>query len=72
MNRSLLNPNQLRAFDVPVCNDPIDLNRNLSITLLEVFVPMKMKGSICGFVSRYSTDKDLYLYRRFQISDAST
>ena len=72
MNRLLLNPNQLRAFDVPVCDDLIDPNRNLGITLLEAFVPIKIRGSICGFVSRCSINEELYLYQRFQFSDEST
>ena len=69
MDQSLLNPNQLQAFGVPVCDDPIDPHRALGINLPNVFFPMKMNGSICGFVSRCPTDEELYSCRRFQISD---
>ena len=69
MDRSLLNPNQLRAFGVPVCDDPTDKHRRLGIDLGEKQVPMTMKGSICGFVSRCPTDQELESYPRYQISD---
>ena len=72
MDRSLINPNQVRAFGIQVCDDPTDPNRDLGITLPEAFVPMTMKGSICGFASRCPTDEELYSCRRFQISDEIT
>ena len=40
IERSLINPNQLRAFGVPVCDDPTDQHRKLGIDLGERYVPM--------------------------------
>ena len=59
IDRSLLNPDQVRTFNIQVCNNPTDPNRDLGITLLEVFIPMTMKGSICGFKSRCPTNEEL-------------
>ena len=69
MDRSLLNPNQLRAFGVPVCDDPTDKYRPLGIDLGDIHLPMTMEGSICGFSSRCPTDDELESCARFQISD---
>lgn len=69
MDRSLLNPNQLRAFGIPVCDDPTDPHRPLGIDLMNVKIPMSMQGSICGFVSRCPTDAELESCEKFQISD---
>ena len=66
---SFLNPNQLRAFGVPVYDDPIDLHRELGINLLDVFVPMKVNSFIYSFVLYYPTDKELYSCKQFQITD---
>ena len=52
MDQSLLNPNQLRAFGVPVCDDPIDSHRELGINLPDVFVPMKMNCSLLSYNSQ--------------------
>ena len=52
-----------------VCNNPTNLNRDLDINLPEAFVPMKMNGSICSFVSRCPADEELYSYQKLQISD---
>ena len=38
----------------------------------DVFVPMKMKGSICGFVLHCPTDEELYSCKRFQVSDENS
>ncbi|GFH56846.1 hypothetical protein CTEN210_13322 [Chaetoceros tenuissimus] len=72
MDRSLINPNQLRAFGIPVCDDPTDQHRKLGIDLGKEHVPMTMKGSICGFVSRCPTDEELASCPKYQISDEHT
>ena len=69
MDKSLINPNQLRAFGVPVCDDPTDSHRQLGIDLKSVTIPMTMQGSICGFVSRCPSDEELESCARYQISD---
>ncbi|GFH62186.1 hypothetical protein CTEN210_18662 [Chaetoceros tenuissimus] len=65
MDRFLLNPNQLRAFGVAVCDDPTDKYQSLGIDLNDIMVPMKMIGSICGLISPCPTDEELESCRRF-------
>ena len=31
MEKTLINPNQCRAFDIPICDDPTDQQRTLGI-----------------------------------------
>ena len=70
MARSLINPNQLRAFGIPVCDDPTDPNRALGIYLEdEYFVPMQMSGSTCTFNSRCPSNEELESCRTFIVSD---
>ena len=69
MDRSLINPNQIRAFGVAVCDDPTDPHRPLGIDFGDMSIPMKMNGSICYFTSRSPTDAEIDSCRRFQISD---
>ena len=70
MDRSLINPNQLRSFGVPVCDDPTDQYRELGIELEDgYFIPMKMNGSTCGFKSRCPTISELETCRCFLLSN---
>ena len=69
LDHSLINPNQLRAHGIPVCDDPTDLHRSLSTDLGSIEIPMKMNGSICYFVSRCPTDSKLESCETFKISD---
>ena len=70
MKKSLINPNQCRAFDVPVCDDPTDPHRTLGISANETtFIPMDMEGSSCTFLSRYPTDDEIQTCRRIELSD---
>ena len=39
MDHSLINPNQIRSFGIPVCNDPFDPSRDLGIDHAYLFVP---------------------------------
>mmetsp|Transcript_17402 Transcript_17402/g.32998 ORF Transcript_17402/g.32998 Transcript_17402/m.32998 type:complete len:177 (+) Transcript_17402:170-700(+) len=70
MSKTLINPNQLRAFSVPVCDDPTDMNRALGIQLDEnTFLPMSMSGTICGMMTWCPTDDELNSCRIFTISN---
>ena len=70
MEKSLINPNQCRAFDVPICDDPTDPHRTLGISANETtFIPMHMEGSTCTFISRYPTDDEIQNCRRIELSD---
>ena len=57
MEKSIINPNQCRKFEIKVCDDPTDPHRNLEIEASEdLFIQMIMEGSNCGLVMHPSTD----------------
>lgn len=70
LDKTLINPNQLRAFGIKVCDDPTDNNRRLGIQLDDTtFLPMSMSGSICGLMTWFPTNEELESCRIFNISD---
>ena len=72
MDKSLINPNQIRSFGIPVCDDPLDPHRCLGITLPDNYsVPMSMNGTTCMFTSRCPTDEEMQegQLRWFTVSD---
>jgi len=73
MDKTLINPNQVRSFGILLCDDPTDPYRNLGMQLDEnTFLPMTMDGTTCGLMTRYPTDEELESYRIFTISDQQT
>ena len=70
MEKSLINPYQCRAYGIPICDDPTDMNRKLGIKLEGgCFIELSMQGTTCGFLSRYPTDDDLQNCRHISMSD---
>ena len=60
MDRSLINPNQVRLYGISLCDDPMDPHRELSIQLGDGYeIPMNMNGTICGFTSRCPTNEEM-------------
>ena len=44
----------------PLCDDPTDPNRRLGIEAKEdCFIELEMRGSTCGFLTKYPTDDNL-------------
>lgn len=69
LRKTLINPNQLRAYNTPVCDDPIDPTRQLGIKLGDdLYLPMQMYGTICGLMTRYPTNEEIYNCRIYTIS----
>ena len=57
IKKALINPNQCRAFGIPIFDDPTNQHRPLGIEVdFNIHIPMSMVGSICGFITRYPTD----------------
>jgi hypothetical protein len=58
---TLINPNQCRYYGMQICDDPTDLNRDLSIVnpISEVTIDMEMRGTLVGFDIRTPTDREL-------------
>jgi len=71
MEHSLINPNQIRATGIKLCDDPTDPYRDLGIEVEGITIPFHMEGSICSFKSRTPTDWELKNCRHIELtSDA--
>ena len=55
MGHSLINPNQIREYGVPVYDDPYNKNQ-FGIEGHEAFIPFNTKGTIVYFESRVPTE----------------
>ena len=64
--KSLINPNQCRAFGISLCDDPTNSHRNLGIYEKEedIFIPMEMNGSFCSILTRCLTLDELERCRK--------
>ncbi len=70
MTKSLLNPNQCRAFGVSLCDDPTDPHRDLGIydEVSDTFIPMVMNGSFCSLLTRCPTEDEMDRCRKVYLS----
>ena len=69
MEKSLINPNQCRAFGIPICDDPTDPHRPLGIQAHgNTFIDMDMAGSTCGFITRYPSDHEMETCQHLELS----
>jgi len=59
MGHTLINTNQVRAYGVPLCNDPTDPNCPLGMEVQDIFVPFAMFGTTCNFTTRTPTSWEL-------------
>jgi len=60
VDKSLINPNQCRHYGIPVCNDPTDKCSELGLAIDDnLFIPMDMDGTTCGFDSRCPTLEEM-------------
>jgi len=59
MQHSLLNPYQIRAHGIHVCDDPTNTQRPFGIQIEEAQVNFKMLGTTCAFRSRTPTAWEL-------------
>ena len=56
-DKTLIHPNQCRAFGIPIYDDPNTQHMPLvTDAYLNTHIPMFMVGSTCGFITRYLTD----------------
>jgi len=52
MQHTLINPNQVRAFGVSLCDDPTDPNCQLGMTIQDTSIPFTMMGTTYSFITR--------------------
>ena len=70
MDKSLINPNQCRAFGISLCDDPTDPHRDLGIydSSSDIFIPLHMSGSFSSLLTRCPTEEEMTSCRRIQLS----
>ena len=70
MEKSLINPNQCRAYGVSLCDDPTDPHRDLGFYSEpdDLFIPMSMNGSFCSLLTRCPTRDELERCRHITLS----
>ena len=57
IDETLINPNQCRAFGIPIYDYPTNQHRPLRIEAdFNTHIPMSMMGYKCGFITWYPTD----------------
>lgn len=59
MDHSLINPNQLRAFGVPVWDNPFDPDHQMGIEHGELLIPFQTAGSTVFCTTHYPSDEEL-------------
>jgi hypothetical protein len=59
LDHSLINPNQIRHFGVPVCDDPYDPHRPLGIDHENAFIPFEKDGACIFFDTYVPSDAQL-------------
>ena len=69
MTKSLINPNQCRAYGVPVCDDPTDPHRSLGFQLDDIDIPFQMSGSTAVFKTQCPTPEEMDTCQKVFMSD---
>ena len=69
MNKSLINPNQCRAYGIPTCDDPTDPYRSLGFQLEDIEIPFFMSGSTACFETRCPTPEEMDTCQKIFMSD---
>ena len=72
MDLSLINPNQIRHFGIPVLDNPHDRSKQLGIDHEQVFIPFLTKGSAVYFETHMPSDEDLESYPHVVLTDNET
>ena len=64
MEKSLINPNQRKKFEIQICDEPTDPNRKLGIEASEyLFIQMATERSNCGIIMHPPTDNEIHNYQ---------
>lgn len=69
MDRSLINPNQCRAFGISVCDDPTDPHRSLGFHTEKKLIDLTMEGTIAYTTTRCPTLEELDTCPLIYLSD---
>lgn len=72
LDHSLINPNQIRHFGIPVSDDPFDRSRQFGIDHDELFIPFSTSGSTVYFESFLPTNEELEQCKHIVLTDDQT
>jgi len=59
MRHTMINPNQVRAYGVPLCDDLTVPHCSLGMEIQEVFIPFAMSRTTCNLTTRTPTSWEL-------------
>src|SRR6056300_44752 len=59
LDHSLINPNQIRIFGIPVWDNLFDPDKEMGIKTEEIFIPFQTNGATIFFESHVPTDQEL-------------
>ena len=59
MDHSLINPNQIRSYGIPVWDNPFDHDKRMGIDAGDFHIPFASEGSTIFFDSHYPSDFEL-------------
>ena len=69
MDHSLINPNQIQSYGIPVCDDPYDKARDFGISHDDLFLPFDTCGSTVFFETFVPSDDDLINSTQIVLTD---
>lgn len=72
MEHSLINPNQIRHYGIPVSDDPFDESRDFGIDHEEAFIPFETEGSTVFFDTFVPNDEELEHCRHVVLTDGDS
>eukprot|EP00804_Cyclotella_cryptica_P027061 CCRYP_013688-RA/>CCRYP_013688-RA protein AED:0.40 eAED:0.40 QI:0/0/0/1/1/1/2/0/302 len=72
MDHSLINPNQVRNFGIPVSDNPFDMGRPFGIDHEDLFVSFQTKGSTVCFDTRVPSDDKLESCKFVELTEGDT
>ena len=72
MDHSLINPNQIRHFGIPVSDNAYDGTQDLGIDHEEVFIPFETQGSTVFFETFVPSDDDIERSPHIVLADGDT
>lgn len=80
MSHSLLNPYQIRSYDIDLCDDCMDRHRPFGMTIPDPhdtygtphFLPFKMKGTFAVFETYVPSDDDIATLPRLELTSDAT
>jgi len=72
MDHSLINPNQVRSFGIPVSDNPFDTGRPFGIDHEDLFVSFRTEGSTVCFDTRVPSDDELESCKFVKLTDGDT